>query len=744
MRNRNLIPLFVLILLGTLLSLFATRWTPEQPHFFEVQKMVSSESYAEPFRSLLVRANLEAFGAPGYPYVETSPTQKKFLLVLTKERQDQSEEPIFFAHKRVAEMVKFHDSLSYQDWEQQLLRHSEYVQRQINKVETAQSDYVKTTLYSQIYRYLLMHDQDLLRIASEKNIEGYNSAAFVGLTQRYFAELMSRVPEEVRDTQTAFYYPTEITAQKQFGEYYLKIEVASESAERDSFGLRYNDQNVTMNVEDREGKRFLVTEPLVFSTYDDKIDFKHVAQSTASGRIRPSIYAQETLASAQRVPSFRYTSSTQTAGTLVFSNFSVREQENLLQSLGYGWRVSGSDMSQPDVSTYTLHYWPKTLLNNLVLFAVPFFFVVLLIQLIATHTSLKPIAKLDAFLSSTQQRRTAIFSTLTKLHLALLPVRLPMLLGFMLGLLVDVILLNRTSFPPLTAGLLAMWVLVAIGYRVRERTHFALGIIFFLLIPIFLIVNKEPYAEKISNWSYIFFVAGTVELLFRQVYRDHSQDSVRKTLLILVKDIYRPFRSSIHQYFIPFIAVLWKIIITFRKALLLALSLILILMITISFNQHTEFYIKYYRDDGVEIFLWKTAIFQVLAVIGLIGLLFTFLKQVDIQSKVVVLFLGVLIVQAQVFRLTTHQLRTQAVITGLSRSSGTMWTQVTVYGNNFGNAPYNDARVVIEGVPQRVLDWKNDQIIFVVDPINTRTGNLWVVNFDFKKTNEFAFEYIPL
>ena len=80
----------------------------------------------------------------------------------------------------------------------------------------------------------------------------------------------------------------------------------------------------------------------------------------------------------------------------------------------------------------------------------------------------------------------------------------------------------------------------------------------------------------------------------------------------------------------------------------------------------------------------------------------------------------------------------------MNRVSGSMWNEVTIYGNNFGNAPYNGAAVYVNGYQQRILVWQNDKIIFVVDPHTTPTGKLWVVNVNQQKTQEVGFEYIPI
>lgn len=90
------------------------------------------------------------------------------------------------------------------------------------------------------------------------------------------------------------------------------------------------------------------------------------------------------------------------------------------------------------------------------------------------------------------------------------------------------------------------------------------------------------------------------------------------------------------------------------------------------------------------------------------------------------------------------KIRTQPVITYLNPKSGPIWTEVHIYGKNFGVSQYNGSEVYLNGIVHRVFRWENEEIVFEIDPNNSETGMVTIKNVDGKTSNKREFTFEPL
>jgi hypothetical protein len=738
---------FILIVISILCSglLFVyTRWQPKQLQFDEFEDFLASKTYAAPFRSILVPTEFNTYTPPDYPFVGISPTQKKYWFVMLKEKQESPNAPVFYANKRISELLVFHDILSVEDWQKQLNVYRDTIHLEIQRIQSAQSDFVQTTLYAQLYQYLLKHKGDL--IDSEKFTETSDERAsqILPLIEQTFSELMAQIPEVLKNKNTYFYYPLDIAVQRQFGTYYLEVDSDLPLGQESNFLLSKNDHEIVLHAVTKEDKKVFISEPVEITSSNDKIQLRQITDATTSAERKPRIIAQEVIPSAENEPEYVVTEQGKDTAKLILKYFSTRERENLIKTVGAGWRVKNYTDSSPTETIYQLEFWPRKVLKIFLLSVFPF---VLCVGLIILTARTRVLVGIERAFSQLIQKAGSIYflSDIEKFVVRICTFfRYPLFVIFSFGLVIDIFLFNSTSYLPLTLVLLVLWFAIAVGYRIHERMHFAFGVFFFLLIPILLIFRRDTYAEKMSSWAYIFFVFGSLELILRQIFHRHLASSVRETLRLFGNDIYSPFNGIIRKVFIPFGKFLFYQITLFHKILTAAISLSAILLcVKVLFNQF-ELYQKFYKQEPLKEFLLRTVSFEMLSLLLLAGIIFYLLKKIHLLHKIVLFCILGLLLQLIVFHVSTYQLRTKAVITGLNKSSGSMWSEIIIYGNNFGHAPYNNAAVYIEGTPQRVLDWKNERIVFVVDPIDTKTGKLWVVSGDKMKSNMVNFEYLPL
>ncbi len=727
--------LLALLTISWLLSLaFTFQFQVPSPSLRTLELRSQLSKNSEPYTSLLTLTNTDTFGVPAYPYVDTSPTQKKYFFTLAKESYDLQEEPIFYAHKRIAEAIKFYQVLSYEDWQRLLDHYKRYMGQQLAKIESSPSSYVRDTLYAQAFEYLKKHTEDTEALVASI---GSDSERINQLIQSTFGELTSQFPERIRDQNTWIFYPLDIATQKEFGAYYLtaRLPVSSSSSR---VRLYLNDRELAAETASTESAKIAEAGPVQISSVDDTFVLHVVETATAAGRVRPSLYAQESSASATLPASFSIEKIRPGEYRLRLSHMSTRDTESMLHSLGSGWRAA-LVQQQGNESEYVVSFFPKQLLDILVFVALPFL-IVLCGTVVFFHRATVKLKQQVAGQIKGEKLFVTLRTLLQRIRKVLRPVRSLLFWVFLGGLFIDVVLFSATSVAALTIGLTLTWFLVAIAFNIRERTHFALGLLFFLLLPILLVVHRQNIAVKLTNWSYLFLAIGTLELLIRQTYRDYQKDSISDALKALFHDVLKPINRLISGVLI-FIHL--NIVIITKVAWMVSMAM-LALTISSNFVYQSHFYEKYYKTDPLQMFVLGTGVYQLVFIFVFLVLLFLLWRKSSLLLRLLCVLLGVAVIQVVIFNFTSHRIRTQAVITELNKDSGTMWSEITIYGNNFGNAPYNGAAVYVEGVKQRILDWRTDRIIFVVDPINTKTGKLWVVNVDQKKTNELQFEYIPL
>ena len=712
------------------------RHIPE-PRLVDVQKRVEISQQQKPYTSILTLVDVGDFTVPAYPYVDTSPTQKKYYFTLAKETYNAQEEPIFYAHKRVAEAVKFYQSFTEADWKRLLVEYKKYINQEIATIDATNTFYVKDTLNKRLVAYLSTHYRDLEALIPQTQDGKYVRE----LVQSTFAQLRSQFPTRLQSEQNYIYYPVDIVTQRQFGSYVLESQIpisTSSSQASISASLSVNDSVVPISTHLTKSLLVARSEPIEINSIDDVIVLHIQSNATSAAQLSPIIRAEESTVSAFQPGKYSVDKRSADTYQLTLFNFSTEDQSVIAQSYGKGWR---SRLLAHDGlnSVYLLEYTSQKLLSQLLFLVVPF-----LIVLLATWTlmssKVRPIRSVIYNAASPEKIIKLVNYILKTGHTLLLPFRVYLFWMFLLGLVVDVVVLSTTSIAWFTILLLCIWLAVALAFHIRERTHFVIGYVCLLCLPVLMILNLQNIASKLTNWAYLFFALGAGELIVRQMFRDTQRDSSGRTLLALFTNITLPFHK-IFRILLAFVLINLQII--SRLAWFAAIA-ILLLVIASNFSYQSNFYERYYILDPSSAFFWKTIVYQLGCLVVYLLVAEVVRKRIRLSLRILFFFIAMALIQYAVFQHTSYQLRTQAVVTGMNRVSGSMWNEVTIYGNNFGNAPYNGAAVYVNGYQQRILVWQNDKIIFVVDPHTTPTGKLWVVNVNQQKTQEVGFEYIPI
>ena len=112
--------------------------------------------------------------------------------------------------------------------------------------------------------------------------------------------------------------------------------------------------------------------------------------------------------------------------------------------------------------------------------------------------------------------------------------------------------------------IIIIWFLYNISFKLTALANFAYALFFMSLIPVFLIIDKEIYAEKVAIWAYTMLIIGIILLLteikFNKVrennFKIHLNEIGTKLLII-------PLYLAIINFFILNIKRIFRIIIIF-------------------------------------------------------------------------------------------------------------------------------------------------------------------------------------
>ena len=92
-----------------------------------------------------------------------------------------------------------------------------------------------------------------------------------------------------------------------------------------------------------------------------------------------------------------------------------------------------------------------------------------------------------------------------------------------LGILIDIFVFKFTS-DFIILFLTGLWVLSIYRFKFEGRVSIGFALFFLILCPFLLILGKEPIAEKVAIWAYMFLVVGVIQM-FIEYIREGKRDA---------------------------------------------------------------------------------------------------------------------------------------------------------------------------------------------------------------------------
>ena len=159
---------------------------------------------------------------------------------------------------------------------------------------------------------------------------------------------------------------------------------------------------------------------------------------------------------------------------------------------------------------------------------------------------------------------------------------------------------------------------------------------------------------------------------------------------------------------------------------------------------YVRFFRSFFLSNQIEIF-WGSVGYYIVAIYLLAVIVFIRIqrkKALRVKSyySIAILLLA-LYLSRFVFDLSTVSYRDKPTI-WITRPEKTAesWADITIIGRNFGEKPFS-GKVLIDGIEQRVINWREKEIVFRTNPIITQSGSLSIETRKRERSNSIMFYY---
>jgi len=371
--------------------------------------------------------------------------------------------------------------------------------------------------------------------------------------------------------------------------------------------------------------------------------------------------------------------------------------------------------------------------------------------------------------------------------------RIGFLLVAVLGIFIDVFIFKFTS-DVVILTLTGLWIGAVIGWKLEGRFSILGALIFLTMCPFLLIFKQEAIAEKAAIWAYMFLVVGVIQQLIEfkkepKNLRDFDQfiKGIGKTAKAFgqgfvktraklkgksAEELAEETGSWLGKLSIEIPQKLKKIgknsrfapeitwIINrailifnfiFKFWFLLSFALLMIL-IFIGAGKEITFYHRFFENQYWQQIWQKMGIWLAIFWASLLFSFWILRRQKSIKTKQVLVILLLFIFwrgNAIIFSKTRKEFMDLPYILRISPAIASKYTEVKIYGRNFRDLPFV-GKVLIDSKEQAIKSidnersWSNQEIIMIVDPQRSQSGQLevWASWGDkWEKSNSVDFTY---
>lgn len=307
--------------------------------------------------------------------------------------------------------------------------------------------------------------------------------------------------------------------------------------------------------------------------------------------------------------------------------------------------------------------------------------------------------------------------------------RFPIFIISLILIFIDIFFIPKSS-DIFILFVLFFWTLFIIGFRVEARISFLFALVYLLICPVFLLLQKEAVAEKSAIWTYMMLVAGTVQSIIEMKFNLETLKSPGQIFQIILE-------NTFVVILVNYLLIIKSIVVMLGKKL---------------FNFVSKIFSKVYLFLDFLINFKPADFFQLMFSLlkGLVLIIFLMYSGKMIFNKANIMYVEY---QKKVVIENRKKLYAsrQPKISLIEPTFTYKATKVIIYGNNFGWDTKN-AKALIDGKKIDPVLWQDSKIIFPV-PLHWKIGThkIWIekmIDWDGKKviakSKVFEIKILPI
>lgn len=708
------------------------------------------------------------------PTVQTSPNDKKYWLVQLREKFDlkmRNFDELFFAEKRIAELSKWGNTLSQAQWEENLNVYDKLMQKYLYSKLLNLSEDQRSDQTISLYQKINSHESKLRESVDNAlfplNVQKKLNNKIFGIINPLKLTLVNN--QENDDLEYSF---APIINDKEFGTYSINddqvIEITPDNPiktyaveypftpfefkftgflEPDEINIFYKYRYQTNQV--LKADRKYLARVKTFGGQPFKILLNQRTSATESAQLfKEMVYPYKnsvtktilfttppfnleyfptiTIQSKYKIPTYNITvlpvfekditltkigppinyypeinlvKTGQNQYRIYYYNTTLDQDNFIKASFGFFWKIQEDSANSFTVSIRFLPFF-----KYLTIFS---FFIFIFFNFIRSSISslINIVLKISQFL------------------------RFPILIISLVLIFNDILFIPKSN-DVFILFVLLFWTLFIIGFRAEARISFLFALVYLVISPVFILLQKEAVAEKSAIWAYMMLVAGTVQSIIEMKFNLETLRSPRQVFEIISQN--------------PFIMLI-IIIILFVKSIIVKIKKTLFRIIA-------KIISNIYRCLDLIINLKPANFFELMFSLlkGLVLIVFLMYSGKIIFKKANIMYAEY---QKKVIMENRKKLYTsrQPKINLIEPTLVYKATKVIIYGENFGWDTKN-VKALIDGKEIDAVLWTDSKIIFPV-PLEWKDGyhKIWIekqIDWDGKKTTAkseaFEIKVLPI
>lgn len=182
---------------------------------------------------------------------------------------------------------------------------------------------------------------------------------------------------------------------------------------------------------------------------------------------------------------------------LIQKNITLEQENQITNNFGFGWTK---------LKDNEFYYWPNKAFLIL-------FFICFVIELfLADYLWFKRITPIlqSIFLKIANTFKEIFVKIWQKIKSICFINKRGVLVLFLICLFIDIFII-KAQLDSIVIFVTSLWIMVLIGYWSEARSNFFMAFVIFLLTPLFILINRNSVAEKMTIWAYMFLIVGAVQ-----------------------------------------------------------------------------------------------------------------------------------------------------------------------------------------------------------------------------------------